>query len=40
MASGSDDKRRKGRNRALAGLLAFLVVLFYALTIVKFGGQG
>lgn len=40
MATAPDQRRRRGRNLALAGVLCFLVVLFYALTIVKFGGQG
>jgi hypothetical protein len=38
--SGPGDRRRRGRNLALAGVLVFLAVLFYALTIVRFGGQG
>lgn len=29
---------RKGRNRALLGIIAGLVVLFYVLTLVKVGG--
>ncbi len=32
-------KRRRSRNLALAGVLAGLVVLFYAVTLVKFGGS-
>ena len=40
VAKGPDGRRRRERNLALAGVLAFLVVLFYALTIVKFGAQG
>ncbi|MFP6743272.1 MAG: hypothetical protein VCD33_16890 [Alphaproteobacteria bacterium] len=31
-------KRRLGRNLAVAGVLMVLVVLFFAITIVKFGG--
>ena len=31
-------KRRLGRNLAVAGGLMVLVVLFFAITIVKFGG--
>jgi hypothetical protein len=31
-------KRRLGRNLAVAGVLMALVVLFFAITIVKFGG--
>lgn len=32
-------KRRRSRNLALAAVLAGLVVLFYAVTLVKFGGS-
>ena len=32
-------KSRRGRNIALAMVLAALVVLFYAITFVKFGGM-
>ncbi|MFV0645768.1 MAG: hypothetical protein ACK5NN_14960 [Sphingomonadaceae bacterium] len=31
-------RRRKGRNIALAVVLAFLVLLFYLITIAKMGG--
>jgi len=37
MAIGEHHKRRRGRNFALAGVLLGLVVLFYAITIVKMG---
>jgi len=40
VSQGFDPRRRRARNLALAGLLVFLVALFYALTIVRFGGQG
>jgi hypothetical protein len=33
-------RRRKARNIVLAGTLTFFVVLFYAITIVRIGGQG
>ncbi|WP_255416932.1 hypothetical protein [Erythrobacter sp. HKB08] len=32
-------KRRKGRNYVLGGLLLFMVILFYAITIARIGGQ-
>ena len=32
-------RRRKGRNLAVGGLLLFLVILFYAITIARIGGQ-
>ena len=35
-----EHNRRRGRNFALAGFLAFLVVLFFAVTLVKMGGAG
>jgi len=37
-----DDRRRRqrGRNLALLAVLCGLVVLFYVLTIVRFGGSG
>ena len=38
-ANGSRQRRRRGRNLALAATLLFLVALFYALTIVRFGEQ-
>ena len=31
------ERRRKSRNLALGGLLLFLVVLFYSITIVRMG---
>lgn len=31
-------RRRKSRNLVLGGLLLFMVVLFYAITIVRMGG--
>lgn len=34
----NDMQRRRGRNWALFGVLAAMVVLFYVLTIVRFGG--
>lgn len=34
----ADGRRRRGRNLALGGVLLLLVVLFYVITIVKFGG--
>ena len=37
---GDSEKRRNARNWALLGVLALLVMLFYALTIVRMGGQG
>jgi hypothetical protein len=40
MAPAPEDKRRRGRNLALGGLLLVLVAIFYALTIVRFGGHG
>ncbi len=33
----TDRKRRRARNLAIAGILGFLVFLFYAVTIVKLG---
>ncbi|MEE4155491.1 MAG: hypothetical protein V2I27_15135 [Erythrobacter sp.] len=33
-------RRQKARNIAIAGALLFFVVLFYAITIVRIGGQG
>jgi hypothetical protein len=35
-----EHKKRRGRNFALAGFLLFLVVLFFAVTLVKMGGTG
>jgi hypothetical protein len=35
-----EHKKRRGRNFALAGFLLFLVVLFFAVTLVKLGGTG
>ena len=32
-------RRQKNRNRALGTMLVFLVVLFYAITVVRIGGQ-
>jgi len=32
-------RRQKSRNRVLGGLLLFMVVLFYFITIVRIGGQ-
>ena len=32
-------RRRKGRNLALAAVLVFFVLLFYAITIAKIGGS-
>ena len=32
-------RRQKGRNLVLGGLLLFMVVLFYLITIVRIGGQ-
>ena len=32
-------RRRKARNWVVAGTLVFFVVLFYAITIVRIGGQ-
>ena len=32
-------RRRRSKNLALAAVLAGLVVLFYAITLVKFGGS-
>jgi hypothetical protein len=32
-------RRRKARNLVVAGTLIFFVVLFYAITIVRIGGQ-
>ncbi len=33
-------KQRAGKNLALLAILGGLVVLFYLLTVVRFGGQG
>ncbi|WP_296308449.1 hypothetical protein [Erythrobacter sp.] len=33
-------RRRKARNLVVAGTLLFFVVLFYAITMVRIGGQG
>ncbi len=35
-----EHKKRRGRNIALALVLVGLVVLFFAITIVRLGGQG
>ena len=35
-----EHRKRRGRNFALAGFLLFLVVLFFAVTLVKMGGAG
>jgi len=32
-------RRRKMRNWALGGMLAFFAILFYAITIARIGGQ-
>jgi hypothetical protein len=34
-----EHRRRRGRNLALAGVLAALVILFFILTVVKMGGH-
>lgn len=34
------ERRRKARNWVVAGTLLFFVVLFYAITMVRIGGQG
>ena len=34
------NRRRKARNLVLAGTLLFFVILFYAITMVRIGGQG
>jgi hypothetical protein len=33
-------RRRRARNLVVAGTLLFFVVLFYAITMVRIGGQG
>jgi hypothetical protein len=33
-------RRRKARNLVVAGTLLFFVILFYAITMVRIGGQG
>jgi hypothetical protein len=33
-------RRRKARNWVVAGTLLFFVILFYAITMVRIGGQG
>lgn len=38
MLAMNDMRRRRGRNWALLAVLVGLVVLFYILTIVRFGG--
>lgn len=38
MAQHDEHKRRRARNIALAAVLFALVVLFYAITIVRMGG--
>lgn len=38
MLAMNDMQRRRGRNWALLAVLIALVVLFYVLTIVRFGG--
>ncbi len=38
MSGPADGRRRRGRNFALGAVLLLLVVLFYVITIVKFGG--
>lgn len=38
MAQRDEHKRRRARNIALAAVLFALVVLFYAITIVRMGG--
>jgi len=40
MALSEEQKRRRGRNFALAAVLVGLVLLFYLLTIVKLMGGG
>ena len=35
-----EHKRRRGRNFALLAVLVGLVVMFYAMTIVRMGGAG
>lgn len=40
MPKGEMHRDRRGRNLALAGILAALAVLFFLVTIVKMAGQG
>jgi type VI protein secretion system component VasF len=39
-AAGEARRRQRVKNWALAGLLLFLAVLFYFITIVRFGNHG
>ena len=39
MPDSDADKRRKGRNLAIAGLIVGFVVIVYLVTILKIGGQ-
>jgi hypothetical protein len=38
-AKGAFERARRMRNFAIAGILVFLVVLFFLMTIVRMGGQ-
>lgn len=40
MPISEEHKKRRGRNIALALALGALVVLFFAITMVRLGGQG
>jgi hypothetical protein len=40
MPISDEHRKRRGRNIALALVLGALVVLFFAITLVRLGGQG
>ena len=40
MAYSKQHRRNRGRNLALAGVLLFLVVLFFVVSLVKMSGSG
>lgn len=40
MPLSEEHRRKRGRNFALAGVLLFLVVLFFVVSLVKMGGGG
>jgi len=40
MPISEEHRKRRGRNIALALVLAAMVALFFAITIVRLGGQG
>lgn len=40
MANEQDDRRRRQRNFAIAGVLVALAILFYVITLIRMGGHG